>query len=66
MSSITKPKILYPRGVVKKMAKSFGVDEKTVRNALNFVTESELAEMIRSEAVKCYGARLVRLPVTVK
>lgn len=61
--SIKKPIILYERGVVQKIAKSFKCDDKTVRDALKFITESELSERIRQEALKYYGCILVRRPV---
>lgn len=58
--AITKPKILYERGTVQKMAKVFCVSENTIRAALQFKTEGELPDKIRQEAIKLYGCILVK------
>lgn len=55
-----KPGILYERGTVKKMAQAFGVTDQTIRNALRFISEGELADKIRKEAIEYYGCVLVK------
>ena len=55
--------ILYERGVVQKLAKSFGVTPMTVRSALKFATDGELADRIREEALKYYNCVLVKKPI---
>lgn len=60
---ITKPKILYERGVVQKMSKAFNVSETTVRAALQFKTEGELPNKIRKEAIELYGGVLIKKPI---
>ena len=62
----TKPKILYERGTVVKLAKRFGVTEATVRLALRFATEGEQPDLIRKLALKEYGCVLRRKPVSIK
>lgn len=62
----TKPKILYERGTVPKLAKRFGVTEQTVRLALRFATEGEQPDLIRQVAIKEYGCVLQRRPIVIK
>ena len=62
----TKPKILYERGTVAKLAKRFGVTEATVRLALRFATEGEQPDLIRQVALKEYGCVLQRRPIVIK
>ena len=62
----TKPKILYERGTVVKLAKRFGVTEATVRLALRFATEGEQPDLIRQVALKEYGCVLQRKPIIIK
>lgn len=62
----TKPKILYERGTVVKLAKRFGVTEATVRLALRFATEGEQPDLIRQVALKEYGCVLQRRPIVIK
>lgn len=62
----TKPKILYERGTVVKLAKRFGVTEATVRLALRFATEGEQPDLIRQIALKEYGCVLQRRPIVIK
>lgn len=64
--SLCKPRILYEKGVIPKLARHFGVTEHTVRNALRFVTDGEQPEAIRKEALKNYGCALVKKPLTIK
>lgn len=60
---VYKPLIVYPYGSVQKLAKQFSVDDKTVRNALQFISRSEQAAHIRDEALKMPGVTLVQIPV---
>ena len=62
---VTKPKILYDRGVISKLAKRVGVTEATVRLALRFATEGEQPDLIRQVAIKEYGCVLQRKPVMI-
>lgn len=62
----TKPKILYERGTVVKLAKRFGVTEATVRLALRFATEGEQPDLIRQVALREYGCVLQRRPIVIK
>ena len=62
----TKPKILYERGTVAKLAKRFGVTEATVRLALRFATEGEQPDLIRQVALREYGCALQRRPIVIK
>ena len=55
---MTKTKILYGRGVVRKLMKEFGVSDNTVRQALKFVTEGEQPEAIRRYALKYLGCKV--------
>lgn len=48
-------KILMKHGTAIKLANEVGVSDKTVRDALRFVTEGEQPDLIRSKAVKNYG-----------
>lgn len=62
---VTKPRILYERGVIAKLAKRVGVTEATVRLALRFATEGEQPDLIRQVAIKEYGCVLQRKPVMI-
>lgn len=62
---VTKPRILYERGVIAKLAKRVGVTEATVRLALRFATEGEQPDLIRHIAIKEYGCVLQRKPVMI-
>ena len=62
----TKPKILYERGTVVKLAKRFGVTEATVRLALRFATEGEQPDLIRKLALKEYGCVLRKKPIIIR
>jgi DeoR/GlpR family transcriptional regulator of sugar metabolism len=53
-------KIFVDRGEIGRMARLFNVSYQTVRNALRGVTESELAERIRAEALKGGGVEKPR------
>lgn len=53
--------IKVPHGQSLKLAKHFGVTIQTVRNALKFIYESELAASIRKEAIENYGGKKVTL-----
>lgn len=61
-----RPKILYERGVIRRIAKRFGVTERTVLNALRFVTEGEQPNLIRKVAIKEYGCVLSNKPVSLR
>ena len=57
----TKPVILCKRDTVRQLAERFCVTERTVRNALQFRSESELAEKIREVCKRVYeGVETVR------
>lgn len=61
-----KATILYERGVVSKLAKRFGVTERTVRSALRCVTEGEQPDLIRMVALKEYGCVLRKKPIIIR
>lgn len=61
-----KAKILYDKGVIKKLAKHFNVSDHTVRNALRFVTEGEQPDAIRSASIKYYGCVMTKKPIFPK
>ena len=58
--------ILYERGPIAKLAKAFNVSKVTIRSALQFVTDSDLANQIREEALKYYGCALIKKPIIRK
>ncbi|MCM1031612.1 MAG: hypothetical protein NC410_09280 [Oscillibacter sp.] len=60
-----RPRILYERGTIEKMAKAFGVTGQTVRNALRFISEGELADKIRKEALEYYGCVLTKKDIKI-
>lgn len=47
--------IMVPRGAVEKMCKAFRCHKTAVYDALSFTTNSELAELIRQNAISSYG-----------
>lgn len=53
-------RIRVERGETKRMAKLFGCTDQTVRNALREVTEGELTERIRKEALSAGGIEVPR------
>lgn len=63
---IYKHVILYERGTVQKLALRFKVSDKTVTNALKFITEGEQPDMIREVALKEYGCVLKRRPANLE
>lgn len=63
---VTKPRILYERGVIPKIAKRVGVTEATVRLALRFATEGEQPDLIRHIALKEYGCVLRKKPIVIR
>lgn len=52
--------IRVERGETKRMAKLFGCTDQTVRNALREVTEGDLTERIRAEALRSGGVEVKR------
>lgn len=46
--------IAVPYGYIPKLAKRFRVSRVTIYNALNYTTNSEIAQRIRYEAVQYY------------
>ncbi len=48
-------KILMKHGTSIKLAREMGVSDRTVRDALRFVTEGEQPDLIRKKAVSEYG-----------
>lgn len=63
---VTKPRILYERGVIPKLAKRVGVTEQTVRLALRFVTDGDQPDLIRKLALQEYGCVLRRKPIIIR
>lgn len=59
----TRPVILCKKDTVRRLAERFGVTERTVRNALQFRSESEQAENIREACKKEYGGLETVKPV---
>ena len=51
--------ILTRRGEIRELMRIFGVSEPTVINALKFRTNSELAQRIRSAALRRGGVEAV-------
>lgn len=49
------PRIIVPQGAQKHIASHFGVSGETVRGALKYIINTELAVRIREEAIKNYG-----------
>ena len=47
--------IQVPRGTVDKLCKAFRCKKTAVYDALNFETDSELANIIRKNAIESYG-----------
>lgn len=47
--------IQVPPGAVEKMCKAFRCKKTAVYDALKFATDSELAHIIRKNAVEVYG-----------
>lgn len=47
--------IQVPRGAVEKMCKAFRCKRTAVYDALSFTTDSELAKLIRKNAIETYG-----------
>lgn len=47
--------IQVPPGSVQKMCKAFRCHKTAVYDALNFTTDSELANIIRQNAISTYG-----------
>ena len=56
--SLYSKRIVVPFGATRRIAEHFGITMQTVRNALRFITEGELPDMIRKEAVTNYGGSL--------
>jgi len=48
-------KIILPHGHIKRIAKELGYSERTVRNALNEITSSSVAKLIRAKALQDGG-----------
>lgn len=59
------PRIIVPQGKITALSKHFGVSVYTVRRALKYDTESELAGMIRKEALKNYGGSETVIKVSI-
>lgn len=51
-----------PRDVKAFLVRAFGVEEKTVRNALTYVSDSPLALRIRSLALQKGGVEMYVVP----
>lgn len=63
---VTRPRILYEKGVIALLAKRVGVTEQTVRLALRFATEGDQPDLIRQIALEEYGCVLVKKPIIIK
>lgn len=48
-------KIILPHGHIKTIANELGYSERTVRNALNGITSSSVAKLIRAKALQDGG-----------
>lgn len=59
-------KIRVDHGETGRMAKLFNCTTQTVRNALREVTEGELTERIRKEALRAGGIEVPRRRLTRK
>ncbi len=57
---IKRMRIVYERGVVKKLMQEFGVSDNTVRHALKFITTGEQADAIRDFALKYLNCHVVK------
>ena len=55
--------IEVPKDVKAFLVRTFSIDERTVRNALTYVSDSPLALRIRSLAIQKGGVEMVVLPV---
>jgi|GEM_PF-556421 len=49
-------KIILPHGHIKRIAKELGYSERTIRNALNGITSSSVAKLIRAKALEDGGS----------
>lgn len=47
--------VIVPQGAQKRIASHFGVSGETVRKALKYIINTELAVRIREEAIKNYA-----------
>ena len=47
--------IVVPVGNVQKMAKAHNITPAAVYNALNYSSNSQLAQLLRKQAVELYG-----------
>lgn len=66
MEKDNRPTIIaVPYGNSSRLAKHFGVTVQAVRNALKFVTDSELARSIRREALANYAGREKKAPIKI-
>jgi len=59
----TIPKIVVEHGAKARIAKHHGCTGETVRRALGFHTNNELAVAIRRDAIRNYGGIEVQVPV---
>lgn len=61
------PRIIVPQGAQKHIASHFGVSGETVRRALKYIINTELAVRIREEAIKNYGGAesIIRVKIPV-
>ena len=56
-------RIIVPYGMIDRLSKRFGCNRKTIQTALAYMTNSELANNIRKEAMKYYRGTEVELNV---
>ena len=61
------PRIIVPQGAQKHIASHFGVSGETVRRALKYIINTELAVRIREEAIKNYGGAesIIRVKIQI-
>lgn len=63
MGKKVRLKIIVPHGNIKRMATHFGVCTESIRRALNYNMDTELASRIRTEAKKNYRGAEIEIPI---
>ena len=66
MGIIKRPIIAVPRGSIEGLCKATNVKKSTVYNALNYVSNTEMAEKIRSLALEEFGGFKTIKPIFIK
>lgn len=65
MGIIKREIITVPRGSVEGLCKATNVKKGTVYNALNYTSNSEIAQKIRKLALNEYGGFKIKKPIFV-